>query len=374
MHHLPNPTIQTLLLNLTRPEIHHFLHTISTTLISFSTTPERQHQPPPSTLTRPNGQRTLFRPFTSPDNIGAKLVVEPAPNSTTGKREHPIQGLLIILDPLGNPTGILSAEEITGYRTSMSAMIPFSWRKHVSNIVIFGAGMQALWHTRLILGLRGEEVRCITFVGSSRGRVEELVGRVKGEMQGRWGSEECKFRFVSADGGDGEVERCLREADCVFCTTPSQKMLFPAAWVMERSEEGRRKPLVSAIGSWLPEMIELDPELLRGVVCGEEGVNPLTGEKGRGVVLVDDREYAMHGCGEVVQSGLAGEDLVEIGEVLAVKGGRIRVSGDEHVRRVERSMQEGLVVYKSVGVGLTDLTAGREVLRLYQEKQGSCEI
>ena len=134
---------------------------------------------------------------------------------------------------------------------------------------------------------------------------------------------------------------------------------------------GRRKPLVSAIGSWLPEMIELDPELLRGVVCGEEGVNPLTGERGRGLVLVDDREYAMHGCGEVVQSGLAGEDLAEIGEVLAVKSGRIRVSGDEHVRRVERFMQEGLVVYKSVGVGLTDLTAGREVLRLYQEKQGN---
>ncbi|GLB08921.1 hypothetical protein AtubIFM57258_004830 [Aspergillus tubingensis] len=373
MHHLPNPTIQTLLLNLTRPEIHHFLHTISTTLISFSTTPERQHQPPPSTLTRPNGQRTLFRPFTSPDSIGAKLVVEPAPNSTTGKREHPIQGLLIILDPLGSPTGILSAEEITGYRTSMSAMIPFSWRKHVSNIVIFGTGMQALWHTRLILGLRGEEVRCITFVGSSRGRVEGLVGRVRGEMGGRWGSEECKFQFVSTDGSDGEVERCLREADCVFCTTPSQKMLFPAAWVMERGETGR-KPLVSAIGSWLPEMIELDPELLRGVVCGEEGVNPLTGERGRGMVLVDDREYAMHGCGEVVQSGLAGEDLAEIGEVLAVKSGRIQVSGDEDVRRVEGLMEEGLVVYKSVGVGPTDLTAGREVLRPYQEKQGSCEI
>ncbi|PYH39163.1 shikimate/quinate 5-dehydrogenase [Aspergillus neoniger CBS 115656] len=371
MHHLPNPTIQTILLNLTRPKIHHFLHIISSTLIFFSTTPERQHQPPPSTLARPNGQRTLFRPFTSPDSIGAKLVVEPAPNTATGKREHPIQGLLIILDPLRNPTGILSAQEITGYRTSMSAMIPFSWRKHVSNIVIFGAGIQALWHTRLILGLRGEEVRCITFVGSSRGRVEELVGTVKREMQGRWGSEECKFQFVSADGSDGEVERCLREADCVFCTTPSQKMLFPAAWVMERGEAGRRMPLVSAIGSWLPEMIELDPELLRGVVCGEEGVNPLTGERGRGMVLVDDREYAMHGCGEVVQSGLAGEDLVEIGEVLALKSGRTQVSGDEHVRRVEGFMEEGLVVYKSVGVGLTDLTAGREVLRLYQEKQGN---
>ncbi|PYH65096.1 shikimate/quinate 5-dehydrogenase [Aspergillus vadensis CBS 113365] len=370
MHHLPNPTIQTLLLNLTRPEIHHFLHIISSTLISFSTTPERQHQPPPSTITRPNGQRTLFRPFTSPDSIGAKLVVEPAPNSTTGKREHPIQGLLIILDPLGNPTGILSAEEITGYRTSMSAMIPFSWRKHVSNIVIFGAGMQALWHTRLILGLRGEEVRCTTFVGSSRGRVEELVGRVREEMGGRWGSEGCKFAFVSA-GSDGEVERSLREADCVFCTTPSQKMLFPAAWVMEKGEAGRRRPLVSAIGSWLPEMIELDPELLRRVVSGEEGFNPLTGEWGRGVVLVDDREYAMHGCGEVVQSGLEEEDVVEIGELLALKSGRIQVSGDEHVRRVERFMEEGLVAYKSVGVGLTDLTAGREVLRLYQEKQGS---
>lgn len=37
----------------------------------------------------------------------------------------------------------------------------------------------------------------------------------------------------------------------------------------------------------------------------------------------------------------------------------------------EGFMEKGLVVYKSVGVGLTDLTAGREVLRLYQEKQGN---
>ena len=46
----------------------------------------------------------------------------------------------------------------------MSAMIPFSWRKHVENIVIFGGEMQALWHTRFILNLRASEVKCITYV------------------------------------------------------------------------------------------------------------------------------------------------------------------------------------------------------------------
>ncbi|GKZ37445.1 hypothetical protein AbraIFM66950_008995 [Aspergillus brasiliensis] len=373
MLYLPNAIIHTLLITLTHPEIHHFLLAITETLLDFSTTPERHHQPNPSAITRPNGQRTLFRPFTSPQSIGAKLVVEPAPDAHTGKRKHSIQGILVMLDPLGNPTGILSAEEITGYRTSMSAMVPFSWRKEVSNIVIFGGGVQALWHTRLILGLRGDEVRCITFVNPSRGRVEELIGRVRRENVGRWRSG-CEFKVVCTDAKDGEAERTiqgyLEEADGVFCTTPSQKPLFPATWLMKR-DRGGRKPLVSAIGSWLPEMIELDPELLRGVVHGEDRFDPLTGDEGKGVVLVDDRDYALGGCGEIVQSGLAGTDMVELGEILALKSGRIQASHDEHVRRIERFMEEGFIVYKSVGVSLTDLTAGREVLRLYREKQAS---
>jgi len=50
----------------------------------------------------------------------------------------------VLCDGKGNPIGVLSAEEVIGYRTSMDAMVPFSWRKHVDNIVVFESGMQAL--------------------------------------------------------------------------------------------------------------------------------------------------------------------------------------------------------------------------------------
>ena len=63
----------------------------------------------------------------------------------------------------------------------MNAMVPFTWRVNVENIVIFGAGMQALRHTRLILTLRGSEVRTITFANPSRDRVDALIGTVSRE-------------------------------------------------------------------------------------------------------------------------------------------------------------------------------------------------
>jgi ornithine cyclodeaminase/alanine dehydrogenase-like protein (mu-crystallin family) len=48
----------------------------------------------------------------------------------------------------------------------------------VENIVIFGGGMEALWHARLILTLRGFEVKTITFVNPSKERVDKLIETV----------------------------------------------------------------------------------------------------------------------------------------------------------------------------------------------------
>ena len=44
--------------------------------------------------------------------------------------------ILILMDGLGSPTYVLGAEEVTGYWASMNAMVPFSWRNNVDNIVI----------------------------------------------------------------------------------------------------------------------------------------------------------------------------------------------------------------------------------------------
>jgi ornithine cyclodeaminase/alanine dehydrogenase-like protein (mu-crystallin family) len=296
MDYLDNDAVYNLLINLTKDETLKFLHITEKTLEDFSVNGERAYQPPPTSASRPNGQRTLFRPFTSDSAVGAKIIVTPSPKPDGTK--DPLHGLIILLDGNGISTGLMAAEEITGYRTSMNAMVPFFWRKHVENIVIFGGGMQALWHTGLILALRGNEVRRITFVNSSRERVDTLIETVSGENAACWKSD-CEFEFISSKDADAKqrVKSFLAEAACIFCTTPSRSPLFPASYLTERSgAHAERQPFIAAVGSWQSDMIELRPALLHHAIIAQSGFNPLTGEA-TGVVLVDDRDYAFENAG-----------------------------------------------------------------------------
>ncbi|OJJ82912.1 uncharacterized protein ASPGLDRAFT_37021 [Aspergillus glaucus CBS 516.65] len=320
---LDNPTIHNLLINLSKEETTSFRDTIEQTLEAFSINGERQYQPPPSILNQPPGPG-------------------PGPDGQSHGRKDPLHDVIVLTDGKGNPTGLLSSEEVTGYRTSMNAMVSFSWRKHVDHIVIFGAGMQALWHTRLILMLRGEEVRSITYISPSKERVDGLVARVSGENRGRWRSG-CSFHYVNSAALDAqrEIESCLSNADCVFCTTPSKKPLFAASY-LTKMEEGERRPLISAIGSWQPDMIELDPSLLHDTIAANDGYNPATGEEGRGVILIDDRDFGLESCGELVQSEIAAGGVVEIGEIIALRRGVDLTKVKEgHIENVNQFVSEG---------------------------------
>lgn len=363
---LDNSTIRDLLINQSKEETDGFRHIVEKTFEDFSTGGERQYQPRPSVINRPNGQNTLFRPFTSDSGIGAKIVVEPAPGPD-GKRDS-LHGLIVVCDGKGKPNGILSAEEVTGYRTSMNVMVPFFWRKHVENIVIFGTGLQALWHTRLILALRGSEIKSITYVKPGRNQVDQLIATVSEENRAHWQAD-CSFRFIDTTvfGALQQLESCLICADCIFCTTPAKKPLFSAGYLSRRA---LRRPFISAVGSWQPDMIELDPSVLDRALADRAGYNPVTGET-RGVVLVDDREFALTNSGELVQGNVMAGDVVEIGEIIALKNGK-GISNSvtkADIEKTEHFFSEGFVVYKSVGLSLTDLTVSNAILALSRDRQ-----
>lgn len=362
---LDNAIIHNLLINLSKQETICFQSVIEKALKAFSISDERQHQPNPSIINRVNGLHALFRPFTSESSIGTKIIVQPAPGDD-GKNS-PLRGVILICDRKGIPTGLLPAEEITGYRTAMCAMIPFSWRNHVENIVIFGAGMQALWHTRLILALRGSEVKRITFVNRSRTRADGLVATILQENETRWRSG-CVFGFVDATDRMN-LQGCIKDADCVFCTTPSREPLFPAEYLSLDMDGRGRRPFISAVGSRDPDMIELDPVLLHRVITGNDGgYNPITGDE-RGVVLTDDREFAIQHCGEFVQTKTT-ENIVELGEIVDLRfGPHTDHARKRHIERASEFLPEGFVIYKSIGVGLTDLAAGEAILALFRKQQ-----
>ncbi|KAJ5692230.1 hypothetical protein N7462_001653 [Penicillium macrosclerotiorum] len=367
MQCLANDTVYQILINLTKDEATSFRNTIEKTLEDFSMGSEGQYQPEPSAISRPNGQRTLFRGFTSDASVGAKIIVEPAPVHN-GKKEA-LHGILILMDGNGNPTSVLGAEEVTGYRTSMNVMVPFSWRKHVDSIIIFGCGVQALWHARLILTLRGSEVKTITFANRSRYKFDELIETLSRENKTRWMSG-CSFHHIDTTATDfqQQIKTCLNEVDCIFCTTPSQKALFPADYLTRRSRNGQRQPFISAAGSWQSDMMELDPALLHHAIATEGGYNPVNGNA-HGVVLVDDRNYSLYNSGEVVQSKIAARDMVELGEIVSLRSGKTKPLNNQHIELTNRFISQGFVVYKSIGVSLTDLTAANAIVALRKKKQ-----
>lgn len=368
MNNIPfytNEKIHQLLLNLSKDELIGFRQVVERTFENFSSGGERDYQPEPSGVTRANGQRTLFRPFTSDEAVGAKIVVE-TPARPDGKKD-PLHGTLVLMDGRGNLRGLLAAEEMTGFRTSMNAMVPFSWRESVRNIVIFGSGVQALWHTRLLLGLRGNEVDSITYIARAEASVNALIDQVTQENDSLWKSA-CSLRYGSSD--PESLKAALQHADCVFCTTPARKPLFPAEYLTSHRNNDRQ-PFISAIGSWQPDMIELDPALLHHCLEASGGHNP-TSDEMKGVVLVDDRDYALKNSGEFVQSKIKADDMLELGQIFSLKRASMRAGDDQQrFEQTERYISQGFVVYKSVGLSLTDLTVSNAILAHIHGRQSN---
>ncbi|KAF2970925.1 hypothetical protein GQX73_g2627 [Xylaria multiplex] len=333
---LGDSIVHDILINLSRAEILAFRDVLAGCLRDFSVGSEKSYQPPVGVVNRPEGQKCLFRPFTSSGAIGVKIVVDPAPSSTAAGALH---GIITLCDSDGLPLGIINAEEVTGYRTALSALIPYLWRRYTDNIVVFGAGKQALWHLRLALALRGDEIKSIVIINRTAVRAEILINKIKEENYLRWKSTATIEHLNSSVLNFQELLKShLSSADAIFCTVGTIEPLFPASHILAEAKE--RQPYISAVGSWQPDMIELDPELLRHAAKGESGLTELTS----GSVLVDDCEGALLHSGEVIRSGLGIKDLVEVGEIESIR----QKKGGQWLPQIR--LEEGLLMYKSVGV------------------------
>ncbi|KAI1453766.1 NAD(P)-binding protein [Annulohypoxylon moriforme] len=365
---LSDSAVHRLLIGLSKDEIIAFQTSLLKCLREFSVGTERQYQPAPGIVNRPNGQKSLFRLFTSPTAVGTKIIVDPAP--VEGKKKLPLQGIVALCDQNGLPKGIVNAGELTGYRTSLIAMIPYMWRRNTENIVVYGAGKQALWHIRLALALRGDEINSIIVVNRSEPRAKEMIDKIAEENAARWkSSATITYLDPSGPNSDQSLETALADADAIFCTVPSYEPLFPAKYILGQAQR-TKNPYISAIGSWQPDMIELDPALVKGVVNDTENAfHPDHGSAG--VIIVDDRETILTHAGEAVKSELNLDDMVEVGKIFHLRENKPDQARKE---KLNQWLTEGLVIYKSVGVSVTDLAAGEEILALAKARNLGAQI
>lgn len=312
---LTDSDVRALLLSLKKPEIYELGHNLIDALHEYSTGNQdtgccSSYQPQRTVISRKNGYTTLFMPASSSTMTGVKIVslagnpksdrkpsteglssespsrksssISTASSQLSGLKLSPAstmsstsvdgssfkppstiesvqsttpRGTVTLLDSTGTPKALINAEELTAFRTALTAVLMMSRRQNVHTITVFGAGKQAYWHIRLALMLRGDEIRHVNIINRSFDRIGKLLKEFY-EPDNLELRTNTKFSALTAEFG--EYGRLLKEevrkADVIFCCTPSTEPLFPAEFLT--SHEGRRKGrFISAIGSYKANMV-----------------------------------------------------------------------------------------------------------------------
>lgn len=348
---LSDNDVKAILSSLSREDVSSVADDFIQSLVQYSCHDEAQYQPERAVIKR-GDQSSLFMPATTPQHIGVKIVgIRPAKPPVANEKPKPgLQATLTVCDAEGKAVGVLNAAEITAFRTALGSILLYRLRKRTENIVVFGAGAQARWHIRLALILRGSDIKNITIVNRSRARTEELIAGLR-----ETGVPSHVNLQVHEEGQS--LENLVVAADVIFCGVPSTTPLFPASYLT--SEEARRKTrYISAIGSYRLDMQEIDPELLK-IIVDPQGL--FKDQVYQGKVAVDSVEGCLAEAGELDRAEIRAEGMLEVGKIQD-----LRASGSPE--GLEAWLEDGFVVYKSVGVGIMDIAIGSKLLELAKEK------
>ncbi|RYP50577.1 hypothetical protein DL768_003922 [Monosporascus sp. mg162] len=356
---LSGADLKQLLRGLKPSDVESLAEVLGQALVQYSCRDERQYQPERSVITRPGGQVSLFMPATTEQLIGVKIVgirpsLDPTSVSPDAKLRPALQSALTICDALGHAVGIINAAELTAFRTALGSILLYRYRHATENIVVFGAGKQALWHIRLAVLLRGHDIRKITVVNRSSQRTQDLIDSLHELGLPPQTNLEA---FGGQESAANSLEELLVNADVIFCTTPSTKPLFPAAFLT--SENARAKTrFISAIGSYRPDMAEVDPELWKTVV---DPSGLVSDQVWNGRIAVDSRDGCLQEAGELITGGISANQMLEVGQI---ENSRM----DPESCGMTQWLESGLVFYKSVGVGIMDMAVGSKLMQLAQSK------
>ncbi|KAL7622504.1 hypothetical protein AAE478_008011 [Parahypoxylon ruwenzoriense] len=328
---LSDEQIRGLLESLTRNEVEELVETLRGALHEYSTSTQSMedgvvHQPERTVVhSKTTGATTLFMPSFSTFGHAIKVVTISSPLADSKLPAIRPTGSVTLYSPQGQPTGFLHAQTLTAFRTALASSCLLVKRASVRTITVFGSGLQAYWHIRLALMLRGDTIRQV-FIISRRfsDNARDILQKfycIRQDVKQREGWEQAQFSLLTP--GYGEYARLekehMRASDVIYCCTPSTRDLFDASILT--NHEGRRKGrLIVAVGSYTPQMRELPRELLlqatRTHAPGHMHYHKHATEGG--VIVVDTLDGALKEAGEIMEAGLEPKQLVELGELVMI--------------------------------------------------------
>jgi ornithine cyclodeaminase/alanine dehydrogenase-like protein (mu-crystallin family) len=208
----------------------------------------------------------------------------------------------------GEPLVAMDGRLITEMRTAAVSAVATRLlaRKDARVLAILGSGVQARSHLQALRLVRGfEEVRVWSRTPANAGRF----------------ASQCEAMPMAT------AEAAVRGADVVVTVSSTREPLVRGAWLAEGA-------LVCAVGAVGPDKRELDNDAMQGDI------------------VVESRAAAERESGDVIGSGRA--IAAELGQLLA---GAQRLPG-----------QGRWTVFKSLGIGATDLAAARRVWERSQKR------
>ncbi len=263
---------------------------------------------------------TLFMPafLKKTEDLAVKIVSVFPQNSRVNL--DTIHAAVIVLDPqTGQPQALLEGSSLTAIRTGAAtgAATDLLARKDAATVAIFGSGAQARTQLEAVCTVR--PIKHV-FVFS----LDEPGAQAFCEEMSQVPHIPDKLEIAPSP-----ID-AIRNADIICAATTSSTPIFPGDLVNPGTH-------VNAIGSFTPEMQEIDSALLL---------------KAR--IIVDSREAVLAESGDLIipiQQGLLDENDIyaELGEIVAGS-----CPG--------RTSEDQITVFKSVGIAIQDAMASSRAL------------
>lgn len=248
------------------------------------------------------------------------VVSRPHLESSRSPDAKPIvaNGVLTLFNPDGSPLGVVHPSALTAFRTALASACLLTRRNQVRTVTVFGSGMQAYWHVRLALMMRGATIRHVNVVNrrfsSNAAGLLKKFATIPQYVKQREGWTDAKFGLLTPTFHEYQrlVKDQIREADVIYCCTPSQEDLFDGSILT--SHEGRKKGrLIVAVGSHGPHMRELPDDLIQLAVKQYDRPHRHFHKHAQegGVIVVDNLEGALKEAGEIIMGKVNPHQLVE---------------------------------------------------------------
>lgn len=275
------------------------------------------HIPLRSVIENPDKTVTLFLKPAFDDNLSnfsIKIITQNDKNRARGLPS--ISGIVILLDAeTSEIVALIDGNYITSLRTGAVGGLgaKFLSRDVESNLAIFGCGAQGRTQMRAVMAVR--DIKKVFLFDTDLSAIESFIE----EMQA-----DTEIPLILCNDLDA-----LKEVDIISTATNALNPLF-------RLEHLKPGVHINAIGSYKPNMQEIDPDVIKA-----------------SSLFVDQREACLTEPGDIIKplkDGLISKDHIkaEIGEVILGSANG-------------RSSENEITVFKSVGLAIQDLYVANEI-------------